>query len=99
MNEEPDLHGWAESERRNVLDLADMLGVPPEAYRAEPANLVPALQDDQNRQLDPLQTVAQEFAHLPVGITRMLGGAEIGLGLVAPLLPWTHSPTGPTTTR
>ncbi|MFD8673875.1 hypothetical protein ACFV1A_12415 [Streptomyces seoulensis] len=27
MNAEPDLHAWAAGERRNVLDLADVLGV------------------------------------------------------------------------
>ncbi|MEU6813629.1 hypothetical protein [Streptomyces sp. NPDC046860] len=144
MNKEPDLHGWAESERRNVLDLADVLGVSPEAYRAEPANLVPALQDyvsrapfeefeqsdwvtlhadlmsyvadylinkhgarwsvendpasprgyryviaavgrdGRSRVLDPLQLVGQEFASLPIDITRMLAGAEFALGLASP---------------
>ncbi|MYS12349.1 hypothetical protein [Streptomyces sp. SID4982] len=159
MNKERDLDGWAEGERHNVLEVAGMLGVSPEAYRAEPANLVPALQDyvsrapfeefeqsdritmhadlmsyvadylirkhgarwsvdsdsttpcgyryvveavgrdGRTRQLDPLQTVAQEFAHPPVDIVRMLAGAELTLGLLSPALPATHSAPGPPTTR
>ncbi|QBJ92405.1 hypothetical protein D0Z67_20315 [Streptomyces seoulensis] len=156
---EPDLHSWAVGERRNVLDLADVLGVSPEVYLAEPASLVPAPQDyvsrapleefeqadwitlhadlmsyvadyairkhgarwnvaddptaprgyryvveaigrdGQTRQLGPLRAVAREIVDLPIEITRMLAGAELTLGLASGVLPATHSPTGPTTTR
>ncbi|MGW4286821.1 hypothetical protein ACWEIK_07780 [Streptomyces sp. NPDC004673] len=162
MNVEPDLHTWAAGERRNVLDLAEVLGVSPEVYSAEPASLVPALQDyvsrspleefeqadwitlhadlmsyvadyairkygaqwnvaddptaprgyryiveavgqdgqdGQTRQLDPFRAVAREIADLPIEVTRILAGAELTLGLASGVLPATHSPTGPTTTR
>ncbi|MFF9374722.1 hypothetical protein ACF1BB_09295 [Streptomyces griseoluteus] len=45
MNVESDLHTWTAGERRNVLGLADVFGVSPEAYLAESAHLVPTLQD------------------------------------------------------
>lgn len=42
---EPDLQGWAEEGRRNIVDVADMLGVAPEVYTRDPMSLAPALQD------------------------------------------------------
>ncbi|MEU2516799.1 hypothetical protein [Streptomyces syringium] len=45
MASEPDLQGWAEEGRRNIVDVADMLGVAPEIYTRDPMSLVPALQD------------------------------------------------------
>lgn len=42
---EPDLQGWAEEGRRTIIDVADMLGVPPEIYTRDPMSLIPALQD------------------------------------------------------
>ncbi|WP_256096944.1 hypothetical protein [Streptomyces agglomeratus] len=36
---------WAEEGRRTVVDIADMLGVPPAAYAADPLTLIPALQN------------------------------------------------------
>ncbi|MEW2581185.1 hypothetical protein [Streptomyces syringium] len=45
MASEPDLQGWAEEGRRNIVDVADMLGVAPEIYTRDPLSLVPALQD------------------------------------------------------
>ncbi|AYV29099.1 MULTISPECIES: hypothetical protein [Streptomyces] len=42
---EPDLQGWMEEGRRNVVDVADMLGVPPEMYTHDPMSLIPALQE------------------------------------------------------
>lgn len=41
---EPDLQGWIEEGRRNIVDVADMLGVAPEIYTRDPMSLVPALQ-------------------------------------------------------
>ncbi|MFD7629173.1 hypothetical protein ACFV7Q_24605 [Streptomyces sp. NPDC059851] len=41
---EPDLQGWVEEGRRNIVDVADMLGVAPETYTRDPMGLVPALQ-------------------------------------------------------
>ncbi|MGI5450952.1 hypothetical protein ACQEVM_35300 [Streptomyces sp. CA-243310] len=41
----PDLQGWVEEGRRNVEDVADMLGVPPEVYARDPLSLIPALQE------------------------------------------------------
>ncbi|MFD4241517.1 hypothetical protein ACFWP3_07975 [Streptomyces sp. NPDC058525] len=42
---EADLQGWIEEGRRNVVDVADMLGVAPETYVHDPMSLIPALQD------------------------------------------------------
>ncbi|MFJ3204420.1 hypothetical protein [Streptomyces sp. NPDC086989] len=42
---EPDLQGWIEEGRRNIVDVADMLGVAPEIYTRDPISLIPALQD------------------------------------------------------
>jgi hypothetical protein len=45
MAGEPDLQGWIEEGRRNIIDVADMLGVPPDVYGRDPMSLIPALQD------------------------------------------------------
>lgn len=42
---EPDLQEWIEEGRRNIIDVADMLGVPPEIYTRDPMSLIPALQN------------------------------------------------------
>ncbi|MFF4456317.1 hypothetical protein [Streptomyces goshikiensis] len=42
---EPDLQGWIEEGRRNAVDVAGMLGVPPEVYTHDPVSLIPALQE------------------------------------------------------
>lgn len=42
---EPDLQRWIEEGRRNIVDVADMLGVAPEIYTRNPMSLIPALQD------------------------------------------------------
>ncbi|GGS12012.1 MULTISPECIES: hypothetical protein [Streptomyces] len=42
---EPDIREWAEQGRRTIIDVADMLGVPPETYTHDPMSLIPALQD------------------------------------------------------
>ncbi|MGW0766898.1 hypothetical protein [Streptomyces sp. NPDC002676] len=42
---EPNLQEWAEEGRRTIIDIADMLGVPPEIYTRDPMSLIPALQD------------------------------------------------------
>ncbi|MCT7354319.1 hypothetical protein N4P33_19495 [Streptomyces sp. 15-116A] len=42
---EPNLQQWAEEGRRNIIDVADMLGVPPEMYTRDAMSLIPALQD------------------------------------------------------
>lgn len=44
-SEEPDLQGWIDEGRRNIVDVADMLGVPPVTYDRGPMSLIPALQD------------------------------------------------------
>ncbi|MFF3860290.1 hypothetical protein [Streptomyces sp. NPDC002209] len=41
----PDLRAWIEEGRRNIVDVADMLGVATEIYTRGPLSLVPALQD------------------------------------------------------
>jgi hypothetical protein len=40
-----DLQGWIEGERRNIIGMADMLGVPSDVYTRDPMSLIPALQD------------------------------------------------------
>lgn len=45
MAREPDLQGWIDEGRRNIIDVADMLGVPPDVYTRDPMSLIPALQD------------------------------------------------------
>ncbi|MEU0197762.1 MULTISPECIES: hypothetical protein [unclassified Streptomyces] len=42
---EPDLERWIHEGRRTVIDVADMLGVPPEVYTRDPLTLIPALQN------------------------------------------------------
>ncbi|MEU0723478.1 hypothetical protein [Streptomyces sp. NPDC006140] len=42
---EPDLERWIYEGRRTVIDVADMLGVPPEVYTRDPLTLIPALQN------------------------------------------------------
>ncbi|MFI0779474.1 hypothetical protein [Streptomyces sp. NPDC021212] len=42
---EPNLQGWIEEGRRNIIEVADMLGVPPEVYTRDPMSLIPALQN------------------------------------------------------
>lgn len=42
---EPDLQQWTEEGRLNIIDVADMLGVPPDVYTRDPMSLIPALQD------------------------------------------------------
>ncbi|MFD4943985.1 hypothetical protein ACFVYE_02465 [Streptomyces sp. NPDC058239] len=42
---EPDLERWAEEGRQTIIDIADMLGVPPAVYTRDPLNLIPALQN------------------------------------------------------
>ncbi|WP_031225611.1 hypothetical protein [Streptomyces roseochromogenus] len=42
---EPDLQGWSEERRRNAIEVADMLGVPPEMYTSDPMSVIPALDD------------------------------------------------------
>ncbi|MFJ7626056.1 hypothetical protein ACIQZN_06155 [Streptomyces sp. NPDC097595] len=41
----PDLKRWTEEGRLTIIDVADMLGVPPELYTSDPLNLAPALQN------------------------------------------------------
>ncbi|MEV4433421.1 hypothetical protein [Streptomyces sp. NPDC049585] len=52
-----DLAGWAEGAHRNAVELARMLGVPDDAYAADPLNLLPALQHYVSRL--PLQEFEQ----------------------------------------
>ncbi|CAL9280195.1 hypothetical protein SUDANB180_07348 [Streptomyces sp. enrichment culture] len=40
----PDIQEWAEQVHRTTLDVADMLGVSPEACARDPMSLIPALQ-------------------------------------------------------
>ncbi|CAL9339163.1 hypothetical protein SUDANB178_00229 [Streptomyces sp. enrichment culture] len=40
----PDIKEWAEQAHRTTVGVADMLGVPTEAYARDPMSLVPALQ-------------------------------------------------------
>ncbi|MFG3047716.1 hypothetical protein ACGFZR_22630 [Streptomyces sp. NPDC048241] len=89
VNVEPDPHTWAAGGRRNVRGPADVLGVAPEVYLAEPAHLVHALQDH----------VSRAIADLPIESTRMPAGAEPTLGLASGVLPPTQSPSEATTTR
>ncbi|NUK19776.1 hypothetical protein [Streptomyces lunaelactis] len=42
---EPDLERWSDEGRRTIIDVADMLGVPPDVYTRDPLNLIPALQN------------------------------------------------------
>ncbi|MFF9567525.1 hypothetical protein [Streptomyces sp. NPDC014685] len=42
---EPDLERWSEEGRQTVIDVADMLGVPPTTYTRDPLSLIPALQN------------------------------------------------------
>ncbi|MFC9752605.1 hypothetical protein [Streptomyces sp. NPDC056921] len=42
---EPDLKRWSEEGRQTVIDIADMLGVPPTTYTTDPLSLIPALQN------------------------------------------------------
>lgn len=41
----PNVTEWAEQGRRVIVDVADMLGVPPEVYSRDPQQLIPGLQD------------------------------------------------------
>lgn len=41
----PDLERWIEEGSRTILDIADMLGVPPDVYASNPVMLVPYLQN------------------------------------------------------
>ncbi|OKJ00563.1 hypothetical protein AMK18_18155 [Streptomyces sp. CB01249] len=45
----PDLKRWTEEGRLTIIDVADMLGVPPEIYTSDPLNLAPALQNHTSR--------------------------------------------------
>ncbi|MCN9239910.1 hypothetical protein NGF19_03760 [Streptomyces sp. RY43-2] len=45
MAREPDLQGWIEEGRRNIIDVSDMLGIPSHVYSRDPMSLIPALQD------------------------------------------------------
>ncbi|MFH9437297.1 hypothetical protein [Streptomyces rochei] len=40
-----DLQEWVEGERRNIIGMADVLGVSSDTYARDPLSLVPALQD------------------------------------------------------
>ncbi|MFE2966816.1 hypothetical protein ACFXKC_24710 [Streptomyces sp. NPDC059340] len=42
---DPNLERWIEEGRRTIIDIADMLGVPPDAYTRDPLSLIPALQN------------------------------------------------------
>ncbi|WP_316754203.1 hypothetical protein [Streptomyces herbicida] len=42
---EPDLQEWSEERRRNAIDIAEMLGVPPDTYTRDPMSAVPPLDD------------------------------------------------------
>ncbi|MFE7396056.1 hypothetical protein [Streptomyces sp. NPDC057557] len=42
---EPDLERWVEEGRQTVIDIADMLGVPPVVYTRDPLSQIPALQN------------------------------------------------------
>ncbi|ORT59296.1 hypothetical protein BKD26_15005 [Streptomyces sp. CB03238] len=42
---EPDLERWMDEGRRAIIDVADMLGVPPSVYVNDPISLIPALQN------------------------------------------------------
>jgi hypothetical protein len=42
---DPNLERWIEEGRRTIIDIADMLGVLPDAYTRDPLNLIPALQN------------------------------------------------------
>ncbi|MGW1891300.1 hypothetical protein ACWCP6_13745 [Streptomyces sp. NPDC002004] len=42
---DPDLREWSEERHRNAIDIADMLGVPPEVYARDPMSVIPALDD------------------------------------------------------
>ncbi|MFJ2818753.1 hypothetical protein [Streptomyces sp. NPDC087294] len=42
---EANLQEWIEGGRRNIIDVADMLGVDSEIYTRDPMSLIPALQD------------------------------------------------------
>ncbi|WLQ33893.1 hypothetical protein P8A18_10725 [Streptomyces castrisilvae] len=46
---DPRLERWAEEGRLTIIDVADMLGVPPSSYASDPLNLVPALQNYASR--------------------------------------------------
>ncbi|WPW30466.1 hypothetical protein P6B95_25910 [Streptomyces atratus] len=41
----PDLEHWITEGRQTVIDIADMLGVPPAVYTRDPLTLIPALQN------------------------------------------------------
>lgn len=41
----PDLKRWITEGRQTVIDIADMLGVPPAVYTRDPLTLIPALQN------------------------------------------------------
>ncbi|WP_316754209.1 hypothetical protein [Streptomyces herbicida] len=42
---EPNLQEWGEERRRNAIDIAEMLGVPPDTYSRDPMSAIPALDD------------------------------------------------------
>ncbi|MFI6089561.1 hypothetical protein [Streptomyces sp. NPDC051218] len=42
---DPDLERWIEDSHRNIVGIADMLGVASDVYTSDPMKLVPALQD------------------------------------------------------
>jgi hypothetical protein len=44
-NSSSDLERWIEEGRKTILDIADMLGVPPSMYASDPLSLVPAMQN------------------------------------------------------
>ncbi|MHB9859049.1 hypothetical protein [Streptomyces sp. YIM S03343] len=41
----PDVSVWVEHGRRVIMDVADMLGLPPDVYSRDPQQLIPPLQD------------------------------------------------------
>ncbi|MDB1090320.1 hypothetical protein PJ985_22475 [Streptomyces sp. ACA25] len=135
------LNEWSEKSQQNAAGIADMLGVPQEAYAADPLSLLAALQnyvsslplnefeqsdwytlhsdlascladilirrrgaewnvvqdsttargyryvlqargqDGSTHRVDPYDVVMEEFQNLPIEITRMIGNAEVTLGV------------------
>jgi hypothetical protein len=42
---DPNLEQWIEEGRRTIIEIADILGVPPGTYASDPLTLIPALQN------------------------------------------------------
>ncbi|MFD3550494.1 hypothetical protein ACFWWA_00090 [Streptomyces goshikiensis] len=78
---EPDLQGWIEEGRRNVVDVT--VAEDPAVPRGYRFVIEATGRDEQVRRIDPVDVVMKEFSSLPIDVTRMLATAELTLHLVS----------------